>query len=249
MDEQSNIQDVTGFIFAAGLGTRLRPLTETVPKALVKVQGKPILEYSLDLMIELGITHVIVNTSYLKEQFRKYAGTYKSKLQVTLSEEDEPLGHSGGLRKALPLIKTKYVFSLNADTIIKISAKEFQEVLSKFDGLDDKRRMLVGTYKSSHRPLHFDRNHNLVGIRDREFSPVKPAYSVDTAGLHLITTECIKLIHPKDGFMGFYGDDDLVERMLLKQDAVTGYEFKSMQRSELTNLQDLEYLNSHSLNL
>ena len=64
------------FLLAAGLGTRLRPLTNTVPKCLVPVQGKPLLDWWLELLKKNGITEVVINTHYLYEQVRMYIQEY-----------------------------------------------------------------------------------------------------------------------------------------------------------------------------
>ncbi|MBL8014906.1 MAG: NTP transferase domain-containing protein [Candidatus Doudnabacteria bacterium] len=246
------LDNTTGFIFAAGLGTRLRPLTETTPKSLVEIGGRPILEYSLDLMLDLGIRKVIINTSYLKEQFHKYAGIYKGKLEVILSEEEsEPLGHAGGLRFAKNLITTKYILTLNADTIIRFDRQAFYQELAEFGKLKTENRLGVGVFKTQNPPLFFDRDYNLLAIKDRQFRDGKltKKLSFDNAGIHILTTSCLDLISPEEGFMGFYGEDDLIERLLNSKGTVVGVPLKKLKRYELTNLQDLERLNSRSLDI
>ena len=59
-------------LLAAGLGTRLRPITDTTPKCLVPIHGKPLLEYWLDLLLSAGIDRILINTHYLAEAVRDY---------------------------------------------------------------------------------------------------------------------------------------------------------------------------------
>ena len=103
-------------VLAAGYGTRLRPLTDRLPKPLIPVAGKPMIEYALDRLRAYGIEEVIINVSHLKEQLRAYASTCAG-LTIRLSEEAEPLETGGGLKKALPLLGGEAFFYINSDII------------------------------------------------------------------------------------------------------------------------------------
>jgi MurNAc alpha-1-phosphate uridylyltransferase len=103
-------------VLAAGYGTRLKPLTDRMPKPMIPVAGKPMIQYALDKLQAYGIEEVIINISHLKEQLIAYV----SKLQgvtIKLSEESEPLETGGGLKKALPLLGNKPIFTINSDII------------------------------------------------------------------------------------------------------------------------------------
>ena len=88
-------------VMAGGRGTRLRPITCDMPKPLVPLCGRPVLEYLFDLLIRSGVDEAVVTLGYLSEQIRRrYAdGTYKS-LRLTFSDEPQPLGTAGSVRKA-----------------------------------------------------------------------------------------------------------------------------------------------------
>ncbi len=103
-------------VLAAGYGTRLKPLTDHVPKPLVPVAGKPMIQYALDRLQAYGIEEVVINVSHLKEQLTAWLAGCKN-LTVKLSEEAEPLETGGGLKKALPLLGNEPVFSINSDII------------------------------------------------------------------------------------------------------------------------------------
>lgn len=103
-------------VLAAGYGTRLKPLTDEMPKPLVPVAGKPMIEYALDRLLAYGIEEVVVNVSHHKEQLLDYLSAFKS-MSFKISEEAEPLETGGGLKKALPLLGDEPVFTINSDII------------------------------------------------------------------------------------------------------------------------------------
>jgi len=103
-------------VLAAGYGTRLKPLTDRMPKPLVPVAGKPMIEYALDRLRAYGIEEVVINVSHLKEQLNAYLAECRG-LTIQLSEEAEPLETGGGLKKALPLLGSETFFYINSDII------------------------------------------------------------------------------------------------------------------------------------
>jgi MurNAc alpha-1-phosphate uridylyltransferase len=106
----------TAMVLAAGYGTRLKPLTDHVPKPLVPVAGKPMIRYALEKLQAYGIEEVVINVSHLKEQLTTWLTGCKH-LTVKLSEEAEPLETGGGLKKALLLLGNEPVFTINSDII------------------------------------------------------------------------------------------------------------------------------------
>ncbi len=103
-------------VLAAGYGTRLKPLTDRVPKPLVPVAGKPMIEYALDKLRNYGIEEVVINVSHLRDQLTAYLGRVPG-LTIRVSEENEPLETGGGLRRALPLLGTEPIFVINSDIL------------------------------------------------------------------------------------------------------------------------------------
>lgn len=102
-------------ILAAGLGTRMRPLTETMPKPLIAVCGKPLIDWCLDFVAGGGIGQVVVNSSYLSGQLEAHLAR---RSQVSVSREDfPPLETGGGIKKALPMLGTGPFLAMNSDAI------------------------------------------------------------------------------------------------------------------------------------
>lgn len=104
-------------IFAAGLGERMRPLTDTTPKPLLRVGGKPLIEWHLEKLAALGIREVVVNTSWLAEQFPAALGDgARWDLRIHYAfEGDTPLETGGGMWNALPLLGDAPFLLVNGD--------------------------------------------------------------------------------------------------------------------------------------
>lgn len=88
-------------ILAAGLGKRMRPLTDQTPKPLLKVAGKPLLEYQIERLILAGATSILINVSYLADQIEAFIAARDWPIPICLSKETSPLETAGGIQKAL----------------------------------------------------------------------------------------------------------------------------------------------------
>lgn len=104
-------------ILAAGLGTRMRPLTDTLPKPLVKVAGKPLIDHVLDRLAETGVECVVVNVHHLADQMQRHLAQRKQPQIVISDERGLLLGTGGGVKKALPELGDAPFFHINSDTI------------------------------------------------------------------------------------------------------------------------------------
>ncbi|PWJ80202.1 MurNAc alpha-1-phosphate uridylyltransferase [Pseudaminobacter salicylatoxidans] len=103
-------------VLAAGLGKRMRPLTETMPKPLVRVAGKTLLDWGLDSLAEVGVAKAVVNVHYFPEQIVAHVAG-RSRPAVVISDESGGLLDSaGGIVKALPQLGADPFLVINADT-------------------------------------------------------------------------------------------------------------------------------------
>lgn len=107
----------SAMILAAGLGTRMRPLTETRPKALVEVCGAPLIDHVLDRLAEAGVGEVVVNVHHHADMLEKHLGARSIPHTVISDERDALLDSGGGVRKALAGLGSDPFLVVNADTI------------------------------------------------------------------------------------------------------------------------------------
>jgi len=104
-------------IMAAGLGTRMRPLTDDRPKPLVMVAGRTLIDHALDRLVAAGVTLAVVNVHYKAEMVMAHlAGRHDIEIRYS-EEKDALLGTGGGVVKALPYFEGKPFFIMNSDTV------------------------------------------------------------------------------------------------------------------------------------
>jgi N-acetyl-alpha-D-muramate 1-phosphate uridylyltransferase len=121
-------------LLAAGLGTRMRPLTDSMPKPLVPVAGRPMIDYLLDALEAAGIRKIVANVHYLADLLEAHLRA-RSGLEVAVSDEREKLLDSGGgVKKALPLLGKGPFLVLNADSFwIDGPRSNLKRVVEAFD--------------------------------------------------------------------------------------------------------------------
>ncbi|HEX3441292.1 MAG TPA: nucleotidyltransferase family protein [Pseudolabrys sp.] len=107
----------SAMVLAAGLGLRMRPLTDTMPKPLVPVAGKPLLDHVLDRLADIGVERAVVNIHYLGEQIERHLKSRTKPAIVISDERGLLLGTGGGVVKALPALGDAPFFHVNSDTL------------------------------------------------------------------------------------------------------------------------------------
>jgi N-acetyl-alpha-D-muramate 1-phosphate uridylyltransferase len=111
------VKPTKAMVLAAGLGLRMRPLTERKPKPLVEVAGRPLLDHVLDKLVDAGIAEAVVNVHYLADQIIDHVASRKRPRVIISDERDQILGTGGGLVKALPKLGDAPFFHVNSDTL------------------------------------------------------------------------------------------------------------------------------------
>lgn len=181
-------------IFAAGLGTRLKPLTDSMPKALVPVGGQPLLQHLLLKMKAAGINDIIVNVHHFAQQIIDFISTNDSfGLNIHISDEtDELLETGGGLRKALPQIgEDEPVLVHNVDILSNL---DFQHLIAAHNPND--AATLVVSQRSTSRYLLFDDNRCLCGWTNITTQQVKPE-GIDAGKYKPLAFSGIQVISPR----------------------------------------------------
>src|ERR1700742_4234181 len=111
------VKPTKAMVLAAGLGLRMRPLTDHMPKPLVSVAGRPLLDHVLDKLAAAGVNEAVVNVHYLGGQIIDHVAARKLPRVIISDERNQVLGTGGGVVKALPLLGDAPFFHLNSDTM------------------------------------------------------------------------------------------------------------------------------------
>ena len=107
----------TAMVLSAGLGTRMRPLTDKIPKPMVEVGGKPLIDHVLDRLAEAGVERAVVNVHHFADQLERHLSP-RTRPQILISDERGILlGTGGAVVKALPLLGAAPFFHVNSDSI------------------------------------------------------------------------------------------------------------------------------------
>ncbi len=112
-------------LLAAGLGSRLKPITDNIPKCLVLINGRPLLGYWLDMLSHAGVEHFYINLHYHADAVRKFIASTSYGERVTFIEEAELLGTGGTLKKNADLFLDKSFFLAHADNLCLTDFKGF----------------------------------------------------------------------------------------------------------------------------
>ena len=168
-------------IFAAGLGTRLKPLTDTMPKALVPVGGRPLLWHVIMKLKDSGFERIVVNVHHFAQQIIDYlAANQNFGLDIRISDESEKLLETGGgIKKALPLFDPHSPILIhNVDILSNVDLSQ----------LDVDVPTLVVSERKTKRYLQFDESMRLIGWKNIETSEVKgrEGRSLAFSGIHSV---------------------------------------------------------------
>lgn len=153
-------------IFAAGLGTRLRPLTDNRPKALVEVAGCTLLERCIRKLIGYGCKHIVINTHHFAQMIEEHIHTKHYPAEILLSnEKDMLLDTGGGLKNAESLFsKTQNIIVHNVDIISDVDLLGMERELNESDSI----AMLAVSQRKTSRYLLFDNKNELCGWQDKK---------------------------------------------------------------------------------
>lgn len=192
-------------IFAAGLGTRLRPITDNKPKALVEYKGRPLLDLVMDRLLAAGASEVIINLHHFPEQIRKFvAARNHYGIRVEFSPEEKLLDTGGGLKQAAPFFDDGQPFLLhNVDIVSNIDLQAMLAAHRERDAL----ATLAAKQRPTSRYLLFDEHDLLCGWRSlvegRIVHAREPKGSVRElgfCGIHVISPHIFDLLSEEGAF-------------------------------------------------
>jgi mannose-1-phosphate guanylyltransferase len=187
---------LSAMVLAAGLGTRLKPLTDQRAKALVPVGDRPILGHVLDQLRAAGTTRIVVNTHYRARDVEAYAAAQRD--EVLLSSEPELLGTAGGLAKASPLLGAGSVIVWNADILADVEVGALVAAHARDVGGGDPAvgTLLVRPLASGQGNIGWAADGRVVRLR-RE-SVGEEAFGGEFLGIHVVD-ESLRRVLPARG--------------------------------------------------
>lgn len=180
------------FLLAAGFGTRLRPITDTIPKCLVPVLGKPLIEFWFDLFKKYGITEVLINTHYLVEEVEKYfANRQDDGLKVNLIHEKKLLGSAGTIRENKDFVKGEESFAVfYADNLTNLNIENLKNFHKSH-----KLPITVGVFRTETPKacgiLETDSNQTVISFEEK---PENPKSNLANGGVYIFDSKVIDSI-------------------------------------------------------
>ena len=172
-------------IFAAGLGTRLKPLTDRIPKALVRVGGKPLIEYVLKNLVAAGSKRIVVNVHHFANQIIEYLQQNDFGIDIRVSDETELLlDTGGGIKNAAPFFNTSEpVLIHNVDILSNVDLRALYNYACEAEIEQKVDAVLLVSLRKTKRYLIFNKDMRLVGWTNVDTGEVKSPYET----LHELT--------------------------------------------------------------
>ncbi len=186
------------FLLAAGLGTRLRPITDNTPKCLVPICGKPMLSWWIELFEKHGITDVLINTHYLRDQVSDFINEHnKSNPKVTLYEAYEPvlIGSGGTILKNRSFIQDDEDFLIcYADNLTDTNLSDFINFHKSNDGI-----LSMALFHTNHPKscgiAETDKNNRIVDFIEK---PDRPKSDLANAGMYVTDSKIFEYLWEKE---------------------------------------------------
>jgi dTDP-glucose pyrophosphorylase len=224
--ENNQISTVTAVIMAGGLGKRLRPITRTTPKPLVKYKSKPIILRIINNLIKNKINKIIVTVNYKKNKIIKYINKKKFKANISFMHEKSFLGTAGSLRK-LKNKNFKNIFVINGDVITELDIMS----LEKYH-IDNKLDLSVVT-----KTIDFRIPYGMIDTQDIFLKSVeeKPIITKSIiVGAYMLSSKCLKVIP-----QGRFDMPDLITCCIKKKYKI-GYYPTYEKYKHITSKEDLK---------
>lgn len=179
------------FLLAAGLGTRLKPITDTIPKCLVNICDAPMLSWWIKLFEKHGINEVLINLHHHSEKVISFLNSYQTKVRFELFYEDKLLGSAGTLRENKNFVRNdRHFFICYADNLTNYNLTEFL----KFH--ISKRSLFSMALFRAEKPEEkgialLNKNNLIIGFEEK---PKQPKSNLANAGIYISSTEILDMI-------------------------------------------------------
>jgi mannose-1-phosphate guanylyltransferase len=182
------------FLLAAGLGTRLRPITDAIPKCLVSVCGKPLLSWWIDLFEQHGISEVLINMHYLSDQVAHFIKNKKTSVKLSLFHEETLLGSGGTLRANKNFVKNDdYFLIAYADNLTNYNLTALKDFHINHNDYFTMSLFTTDTPESKG-IVELDKNNKVISFEEK---PSHPKSNLANAGIYVASPAVLDVIPNK----------------------------------------------------
>lgn len=234
---------MNAFIFAAGLGTRLKPLTDTMPKALVPVGGKPLLYHVIEKLKSAGIKKIVINIHHFGDMIIEYVKENNNfGIEIVFSDERQMLLETGGaIKHAVDLLGDEPFLIHNVDILSNVDL----EALINAHTESNSAATLLVSKRNSTRALLFSSDGNLTAWTNKTTGEVKTPYeSIDIATLEEFAFSGIHIFSPRlFKYFGAYPEKFSIIDFYLntcKEEKIKAYTQTNLQLLDVGKLDSLE---------
>ncbi len=233
LQNRKNILPLECMIMAGGRGERLRPLTDNIPKPMLPLAGKPIIEHNINRLISYGIEKIYISVKYLGQQIIDYLGDGTSKdIKIEYIQENQFLGTAGAL-SLVDNFKTEYILLMNSDIFTDIDLEDlYLQVLEQ--NADMGIASIPYTLKVPY-AIFDEKDKQIKGFKEK---PIITKYA--NAGIYIFKRELISRI-PKDTFFNITDLLDIIikEKLKIIHNPIIGYWIDIGQPQEYLNAQEI----------
>lgn len=234
---------MNAFIFAAGLGTRLKPLTDTMPKALVPVGGKPLLYHVIEKIKSAGIKKIVINIHHFGEMIIEYVKENNNfGIEIVFSDERQMLLETGGaIKHAVDLLGDEPFLIHNVDILSNVDIKALINAHTE----SNSAATLLVSKRNSTRALLFSSDGNLTAWTNKTTGEVKSPYSdIDISDLNEFAFSGIHIFSPRlfKYFGAFPEKFSIIDFYLntCKEEKIKAYTQTNLQLLDVGKLDSLE---------
>ena len=175
------LKNMKAMILAAGFGTRLKPYTESTPKALIPYRSKPMVNYQIERLLNAGVNEIVINAHHHGKLIQEYFSKNDFGVKINLIIEKDILGTGGGILNAEKFLKDEEDFIvINVDVITNMNLAD----MIKFHNIENSFATLAIQKRKTSRHLEFDKQKKLIG-KENETSKINNLYAFN--GIHIIS--------------------------------------------------------------
>ena len=196
-------------IIAGGFAKRMWPITKSMPKCLLEIKGKPVLQWQIELLRKYGIKDIVVCTGYLADNIENIFGDGSQLgVRIRYSVESEPLGTAGAIRNAGKYIRNTFI-DLNGDLFLDVNLKRFMDFHKNKGGIGS-----IAVHESDHPKdsdsIAMDKNNRIISL--------SKGVNLTKSGLHIFEPEIIDFIPDH-----FCNREEVLKELLKEGKQVYGY--------------------------